>query len=66
MYIPPVDSPYHNPALLGALEGQVTDCDRVIVVGDLNARVGCLPSRNINGKRCEYNGVKDFATSYMD
>lgn len=63
MYIPPVDSPYHDPALLG--EGQVTDCDGAIVVADLNARVGCLPSRNINGKRCEYNGVKDLISNSM-
>ncbi len=62
-YIPPVDSPYHDPALLG--EGQVTDCDGAIVVADLNARVGCLPSRNINGKRCEYNGVKDLISNSM-
>ena len=54
-----------HPALLGALEGQVTDCDRAIFVGDLNARVGSLPSRNINGKRCEHNGVKAFKTNYM-
>ena len=65
VYIPPVDSPYHDPALLGALEGQVTDCDRAIVMGDFNARVGCPPSRNINGKRCEYNGVKDLTSNYM-
>ena len=48
-----------------ALEGQVKDCDYAIVVGDLNVRVGSLSSRNINGKRCDYNGVKAFITNYM-
>lgn len=43
----------------------MTDCDRAIVGADMKARVGCLPSRNINGKRCEYNGVKDLIGDSM-
>lgn len=65
VYIPPIDSPYYDPALLGAIEGQVIDCDSAVVVADFNARVGLLPRRNIKGMSCEYNGVKDFTTNYM-
>ena len=65
VYIPPDDSPYHDPALLGALEGQVKDCDRVIVLGDLNARVGVPVNRNIEGKRFEYMNVKDDTVNSM-
>ena len=65
VYIPPDDSPYHDPALLGALEGQVRDCDRVIVLGDLNARIGFPVNRNIEGKRFEYQNVKDHTVNNM-
>ena len=63
VYIPPDDSPYYDPALLGALESQVKGYDRVIVMGDLNARVGHLPNGSIEGKTYEYCQVMDFTVN---
>ena len=65
VYIPPDDSPYYDPALLGALESQVRDCDQTVVMGDLNARVGQLPNVSIEGKTFKYCQVKDFTVNNM-
>ena len=65
VYIPPEDSPYHQPAHLGALAGRIAECERVVIVGDLNARVGKPIIRNENDELYNYYGVKDFTVNNM-
>ena len=46
VYIPPDDSPYFQQADIGALAAHTADTANVIVLGDLNGRVG-VPSLRV-------------------
>ncbi|KAK4295004.1 hypothetical protein Pmani_032401 [Petrolisthes manimaculis] len=59
IYIPPNDSPYYSPAQYGALAKHTTDRDKVIVLGDFNARVATPLLADRDGNYYQYQGVQD-------
>lgn len=59
MYIPPDDSPYFRPVHYGALAQRTRETGNVIVMGDLNARVGVPRLEDENGTYYDYREVKD-------
>lgn len=59
IYIPPSDSPYYSPAQYGALVRHMTDRDRVIALGDFNARVATPQLSDRDGNYYQYRGVQD-------
>ena len=60
VYIPPVDSPYYERSQWGAVAAQVAGpADHVLVMGDLNARVGTPVLPDAQGEPYRYEGVVD-------
>ena len=56
---PPDDSPYFEQADLGALAAHTINTANVVVLGDLNGRVGVPSLMNPNGVPYVYSGVVD-------
>ena len=60
VYIPPVDSPYYERSQWGAVAAQLAmPTDHVLVMGDLNARVGTPVLSDARGDPYRYEGVVD-------
>ena len=60
VYIPPHDSPYYERSQWGAVAAQLAGpADHVIVMGDLNARVGTPVLSDARGHPYRYEGVVD-------
>ena len=61
VYIPPHDSPYYERAQWGAVASHIADphAEHVVVMGDLNARVGTPVLSDADGRPYQYEGVKD-------
>lgn len=58
IYTPSV-SPYYSPVQYGALARHTIDQDKVIALGDFNARVATPQLQDGNGDYYQYQGVRD-------
>lgn len=58
VYVPPEDSPYCEPSLFGVVNARCVE-DNVMVLGDLNIRVGAPRITDEDGSYYVYNDVKD-------
>lgn len=59
VYIPPIDSPFYHLVQHGVLARQTAETGNVVVLGDLNARVGTPSIIDDNGNNYQYQDVKD-------
>lgn len=60
VYIPPEDSLYFEQVLFGLLSGNVQNHSKVVILGDFNSRVSIPDLLDVDGRQCEYRGVKDL------
>ena len=63
VYVPPDDSPYFDPLLIGTLNAHIKECKQVIVLGDYNARVGNPCIFDKDGSAYEYRNTKDLTVN---
>ena len=64
-YISPEDSPYYDGAVFGHLQSLVNNdrSKKVIIMGDLNSRIG-VPTNIFAGReKCVYEGVEDITVN---
>lgn len=59
VYIPPEDSPYYHASQFGEVAARTRGSEKVVVMGDFNARVGDPIIRDEMGNLYEYQEVKD-------
>ena len=64
-YIAPEDSPYYDGAVFGYIQGLIKNDEskRVIILGDLNSRVGNPTNLVVGNSKCVYEGVEDIAVN---
>ena len=60
-YITPADSPYYDDAIFVYLQSLTRrdESKKVVIMGDLNSRVGTSTNLNIGKNNCAYVGVED-------
>ena len=60
-YIAPADSPYYDAAVFGYLQSLARrdESKKLIIMGDLNSRVGIPTDLHIKNDKCVYEGVQD-------
>lgn len=63
VYIPPKDSPYYEPSMFGALLANIMQRSRVVIMGDLNSRVGVPYLTDLGDKPYQYNETRDFVVN---
>ena len=59
VYIPPEDSPYFQQSDIGALAAHTVESGNLVVLGDLNARVGVPNLTDSDDRPFVYTGVVD-------
>ncbi|MPC81071.1 hypothetical protein E2C01_075671 [Portunus trituberculatus] len=64
VYIPPEDSPYYNASQFGEVAAGTRGSEKVVVMGDFNARVGDPIIRDEMRNLYEYQEVKDRTKNY--
>ena len=64
VYIPPIDSPYYERAHWGSIAAHAAEASgHLIVLGDLNGRVGTPALPDAAGEMYRYQGTKDEVTN---
>ena len=64
-YIAPSDSPYYDSAIFGYLQSLMKrdGNKKILIMGDLNSRVGSPASLEIANEKCAYEGVEDITVN---
>ena len=60
IYIPPEDSPFYNQTIMANMYAQINEKEKVVMLGDFNARVGKPDMLNTKGKKLEYVDICDI------
>ena len=64
-YIAPADSPYYDSAIFGHLQSLIKKdgSKKVLIMGDLNSRVGSPANLQVDNEQCMYDGVEDLTVN---
>ena len=60
IYIPPTDSLYYDQNIIANMCAQINDIEKVVILGDFNARVGKPDMLNTQGEKLEYADICDM------